>query len=236
MKSIGPCFSACLLLTLSLVGHRLGAQTLSLSPTSMGSISHAYSQLEGGYDQQPLTFGTPSVQLVNYTTIQVSVNAPAGEAWNVSYNGQGLDTAYLYFYIYYNNSFSSPWASVTSGNLQFDFVNGSSASLSNFGYDNYGVPNSGDRFDMNTGYNVVSDFSFTGFTATITFDNSTLAAAALNNFFDSSLSYEYLPSNFQAPDPGALLTLEATPEPSVMAFIGLGGIGIYLMRRRFLHR
>jgi hypothetical protein len=238
MKPLRSCFQVSLLLVLSLLGQRLAAQTLSLSPTSIGSISHFYDPEFGlGDDNQPFTFGTPSVQLVNDNTIQVSVNAPPGEAWNVSYTGQGFGSATLRFELYYDNSFAAPYASVTSSSLQFDFVNGSTASLGSF-FDGSSIPDSGDRFDLSLEYGVVDNFAISGFTATITFDNSTLAAASLNSFGGSYLDYQYQPGSFGAPDPGPQLTLETVPEPSIITFIGLGlgGLGIltWYRRSRFL--
>ena len=187
----------------------------------------------GGDDQQSFTFATPSVQLINYNTIQVSVNAPAGEAWNVSYNGQGFNYASLRYDIYYNNGFGAPFASITSSSLQFNFVNGSVASLGSYS-DGSLVPNGGDRFDMSMSYNVTGDFSFSGFTATIVFDNSTLSAASLSSFDASYLDYQYQPSNFSAPDPGPVLTLQTVPEPSSITFIGFGlsALGVLTLYRR----
>jgi len=234
MKPIRYCAQAALMLILSLPGQRLAAQTLSLSPTSIGSISHFYDPEFGfGDDNQPFTFGTPSVQLVDDNTIQVSVSAPEGEAWNVAYAGQGLNSATLRFELYYDNSFATPYASITSSSLSFDFVNGSTASLGSF-FDGSSIPDSGDRFDLSLEYNVVDDFAVSGFTATIVFDNSTLAAASLNGFGGSYLDYQYQPGSFGAPDPGQLLTLETIPEPSIIAFIGLGlgGLGIVTWYRR----
>jgi hypothetical protein len=238
MKPIPPWVRVVLMLILSLPGQRLAAQTLSLSPTSLGSISHFYDPEFGfGDDNQPFTFGTPSVQLVSDNTIQVDVNAPSGEAWNVSYTGQGFSSPTLRFELYYNNSFAAPYASITSSSLQFDFVNGSTASLGSF-FDGSSLPDSGDRFDLSLEYNVTGNFAISGFTATVTFDNSTLAAASLNGFGGSYLDYQYQPSSFGAPDPGAQLTLQTAPEPSLTAFIGLGlgGLGIltWYRRSRFL--
>ncbi|HUA68580.1 MAG TPA: PEP-CTERM sorting domain-containing protein [Candidatus Saccharimonadales bacterium] len=234
MKPIPSCVQVALALILSLLAQRLAAQTLSLSPTSIGSISHFYDPEFGdGDDNQPFTFGTPSVQLVNDNTIQVSVNAPSGEAWNVSYTGQGFSSATLRFELYYNNGFAAPYASIISSSLQFDFVNGSSASLGSF-FDGSSIPDSGDRFDLSLEYDVVGDFAISGLTASITFDNSTLAAAPLSSFGASYLDYQYQPSSFGAPDPGPQLTLETVPEPSPIAFIalGLGGLGILTWYRR----
>lgn len=232
MKPKLPGLNAVLLLFLVLAAPRLSAQTLDLSPTSIDSLTHSYDSFMGGMDSQSFTFGTPSVDLVNYNTILVSVTAPAGEAWNIAYNGEGLGYAYLNFTLDYNNTFSSPWANVTSGSLQFDYVNGSSASLDNFNNNTYAMPDSGDRFQMMMTYNVVSDFSFTGFTASITCDNSTLATAALTSFFDSTFTYEYEPGDFNAPDPGALLTLQLVPEPSSIALFGVGILAAFALIRR----
>lgn len=222
MKLIQTCSLACLLLTLSLTGHRLGAQTLNLSPTSIGNLSHTfYGAGSGGDDQQTFTFATPSVQLINYNTIKVSVNAPVGKAWNVSFTGQGFSSANLRYEIFYNNGFSSPFASVTSSSLQFDYVNGSAASLGSYS-DVSSIPDQGDRFEVNMSYNVTGDFSFSGFTATVVFDNSTLSAAPLSSFVASYLDYQYQPSNVNAPNPGPVLTLQSVPEPSCLTLIGLG--------------
>ena len=222
-----------LLCVLLLGGQGLAAQTLDLSPTAIGSLSHNYFGMGmGGDDYQAFTFGTPSVELQNYDTIIVSVIAPAGEAWNISYSGQGLGQATLSFSLDYNNSFSQPWAAVTSGSLQFDYITGSSGSVNNFYNNIYAMPDSGDRFDMSLSYDVVGDLSFTGFTASITYNNSTLAAAALTSFNDSTLDYQYQPSDFNAPDSGPLLTLQSVPEPSTVAFIVLGSVGAIVMLRR----
>lgn len=233
MKSKHPCLPVGLLLFCTLTAHRLAAQTLSFSPTSIGSIAHNYvSGMGSGDDSQSFTFGTPSVDLVNYNTILVSVSAPVGEDWNIAYNGEGLSSASLYFTLNYNNSFSQPWASVTSGSLQFTYVNGGAASLNNFNNNTYAMPDSGDRFNLSLGYDVVGDLSFTSFTAAITYDNSTLAAAALTAFYDSSLTYQYQPSNFNAPDPGSLLTLQAVPEPPGLTLVGVGLMGALAWVRR----
>lgn len=237
MKLTRTCFTSGLILSFLMAANHLSAQTLSLSPSSIDSLTHSYPGMGmGGDDQQSFTFGTPSVDLINFNTVQVSVNAPAGEAWNIAYNGEGLSSASLNFNLSYNNSFSTPWATITGGSLQFNYVNGSSASLTSFSNNQYAMPDSGDRFDMSLGYNVVGDLSFTSFTAIMTYDNSTLATAALSAFANSRLDYQYQPSNPSAPDPGALLTLQAVPEPSMMAFIGLSGLGAIMMVRRRLQK
>lgn len=207
------------------------AQTLSLTPTPIGSISHEND--EEYEDAQALTLTSPSVQLINYDTVQVSVSAPAGEAWNVAYTGQGFDFADIRLSVYFGNGFGNPFDSITSGNWQFDYVNGSSASLGGNFVNNSAIPDSADQLFFDLYQNVVSDFSFTGVTATITFDNSTLAANALTSFNYAQLSYEYEPSDFEEPDPGPQLTLQPAPEPSTLALIGLGGLGlIKILRRR----
>jgi PEP-CTERM motif len=229
MKLIPSCVRVVLLLVLSLPGQRLAAQTLSLSPTSMGSVTHNYDSFVGvGDDEQPFTFGTPSVQLVNENTIQVSVNAPPGEVWAVSYTGQGFSSATLRFELYYNNGFAAPYAAITSSSLQLDFVNGSTASLGSF-FDGSSIPDAGDRFDLSLEYDVVDNFAISGFTATVTFDNNALAAASLSSFDASYLDYQYQPSSFGAPDPGPQLTLETVPEPSPIAFVGLGLAGFSIL-------
>ncbi|HLX94143.1 MAG TPA: hypothetical protein VKU37_00200 [Verrucomicrobiae bacterium] len=232
MKLIRSCVRVFWLLSLLLLVQRLAAQTLSLSPTSIGSLTHNYYPFPAdGDDNQPFTFGSPSVQLVSINTIQVSVSAPPGEAWNVFYTGQGFSSATLRFELYYNNGFAAPYASVTSSSLQFDFVSGNSASLGSF-YDGSSIPDSGDRFDLSLEYNVVGNFAISGFTATITFDNSTLAAVPLSSFDAAYLDYQYQPSSFSAPDPGPQLTLEAAPEPSIITFINLGGLAVPMLFRR----
>jgi hypothetical protein len=211
----------------------LVAQTLSLTPTSIGGITHSFlGGPEGGEDDQALTFASPSVQLVNYDTVEVSVAAPAGEAWNVAYTGQGFNSATIRLSVYFGNGFGGPYDSITSGNWQFDFVNGSGSSFSGSLANNSAIPDSADQLFFDLYQNVASDFSFTGVTATITFDNSTLAANALTSFNYAQLSYTYEPSNFSAPDPGQELTLQPTPEPSTLALIGLGGFGFLMASRK----
>lgn len=235
INSIQARFLAGLLLLLAFATWHLAAQTLSLSPTSIGGITHSYFGDEGmGEDAQPFTFGTPAVELADYDTIEVTVSAPEGEVWNISYSGQGLDTASLLFTVAYNNSFSEPWADVTSSSWQLDYASGSSANVDNFNNNAYAVPDSGDRFDLEMAYNVTGDLSFTGFTASITFDNSTLATAALTDFSSSLLDYQYELSDSSAPDPGMLMTLqeEEVPEPPAIAFLGLGLTGMLVWIRR----
>ena len=210
----------------------LMAQTLSLTPTSIGSISHSFDGPDGGEDDQALTFASPSVELVNYDTVQVSVSAPAGEAWNVAYTGQGFDSAYIRLSIYFGEGFGGPYDSITSGDWQFDYVNGSVASLGGNFVNNSAIPDSADQLFFDLYENVASDFSFTGITASMTFDNSTLAANALTSFNYAQLSYTYQPSDFEESDPGQQLTLQSVPEPSTLALIGLCGLGFVKAFRR----
>jgi PEP-CTERM motif len=230
MKMKKLCICVCVLPML-LPCSRLTAQTLSLTPTSVGGITHNNDEFQYE-DDQALTFASPSVQLINYNTVQVTVTAPAGEAWNVAYTGQGFSSADIRLSIYYGEGFGGPYDSITSGDWQFDYVNGNSSSLDGNFVNNSAIPDSADQlfFDLYEG--VTSDFEFTGVTASITFDNSTLAANALTSFNYAQLSYEYEPSDFEAPDPGQELTLQAVPEPSTVALIGLCGVGLLKAFRR----
>jgi hypothetical protein len=228
MKNL--CVGACVLPLLSACSH-LAAQTLSLTPTSIGGITH--NNEEDFYeDDQALTFASPSVQLINFNTVQVNLAAPAGEAWNVAYTGLGFDQATIRLSVFFGEGFGNPFDSILSGNWQFDYANGSSSSLDGNFQNNSGIPDSADQlfFDLYEG--VTSDFEFTGITATITFDNSTLANNALTSFNTARLSYEYESSDFEAPDPGQQLTLQAVPEPSVIALLGLGVVGCLKAFRR----
>lgn len=227
MKKLYVC--ACILLLL-LPCSRLTAQTLSLTPTSIGGITH--NSFEEYEDDQALTFASPSVQLINFNTVQVTVAAPAGQAWNVAYTGQGFDSAYIRLSVYFGNGFGGPFDSILSGNWQFDYVNGSAASLGGNFVNNSDIPDSADQLFFDLYENVASDFEFTGITATMTFDNSTLAANALTSFNYAQLSYTYETSDFEAPDPGAQLTLQPAPEPSTVALIGLSGLGFLKVFRR----
>jgi PEP-CTERM motif len=230
MKMKKLCVCVCVLPML-LPCSRLAAQTLSLAPTSIGGITHNNDEFEYE-DDQALTFASPSVQLMNYNTVQVTVTAPAGEAWNVAYTGQGFSSATIRLSIFFGEGFGNPYDSILSGNWQFDYVNGNSSSLDGNFVNNSGIPDSADQlfFDLYEG--VTSDFEFTGVTADITFDNSTLAANALTSFNTARLSYEYEPSNFEAPDPGQELTVQPAPEPSVMALMGLCAAAFLKVFRR----
>jgi hypothetical protein len=210
-----------------LLAERMPAQTLSLSPTSIApNTTHNYfSGFSGGTDSQAFTFGTPSIRLVDYNTIQISVNAPQGQAWNVAYAGQGFNNASLNFNLAYYVQFPGPYASITADSWTFNYVKGSSASLNNY-FDSTLIPTSGDRLDVQMGYKVVDDLEFTGFTINFTYDNTVLDANSLYDFQYSQLSYQFQPSSFSAPDPGAELTLQPTPEPSTLALGILGGLGV----------
>lgn len=239
MKQIRLHVQSWLLFCLLLTGCRLTAQatTLSLTPVSVDNLLHYYDgAMLGGVDQQFFTFATPSVQLANYNTIQVSVNAPAGEVWNISYDGQGFNSADLTFELCYNSIFNGSLASITSSSLQFNFANGSAASLGSF-LDSSLIPTGGDRFELNMKYSVVGNFSFSSFVASVTFGNSALAYASLSSFYGSYLAYQYQPVNPNSPDPGLVLKLgsiQTVPEPSTIALItlGLGVLGILKLRRR----
>jgi hypothetical protein len=230
MKTKQLCVCACALPML-LPCSNLMAQTLSLAPTSIGGITH--NNDFGSYeDDQALTFASPSVQLINYNTVQVSVAAPAGEAWNVAYTGQGFTSATIRLSIYYGEGFGGPFDSILSGNWQFNYVNGSSASLGSNFSNNSDIPDSADQLFFDLYQDVVGDFSFTGITANMTFDNSTLANAALTSFNYAQISYSYQQSDFEAPDPGQELTLQAAPEPSTLALISLCGFGFLIVSRK----
>lgn len=239
MKQIRLHLQSWLILGVLLAGCRLTAQTatVSLTPISVDSLLHYYDGgMIGGVDQQFFTFATPSVQLVNYNTIQVSVNAPAGEVWSVSYNVQDFSSADLTFELCYSSLINGTLASVTSSSLQFDFVNGGAASLGVY-VDNSKIAESGDRFELNMKYSVVGTFSFSSFIASVTFDNSALAAASLSDFYSSYLAYQYQPVGLNAQDPGLVLTLgsvQAVPEPTFIALIplGLGALRGLMLRRR----
>ncbi|MEI9863172.1 MAG: PEP-CTERM sorting domain-containing protein [Limisphaerales bacterium] len=217
--------------TLLSSGSRLTAQTLSLTPTSVDGITHSFDGIEGGLDSQGLTFAPLSVQLVNFDTIQISVDAPAGQAWNVAYNS-GLQLATFRLSVYYAEGFGGPFDSINSGNWQLTYASGSDASLNGNFVNNSAIPNAGNQliFDLYEG--VTGSFSFTSITASITYDNSTLAADALHSFTGAYLSYQYQLSDFEAPDPGQQLTFVPTPEPLTLALMALGGFGLCLRFRR----
>ena len=221
------CISSALLLS----GGRLTAQTLSLAPTSVDDITHSYGGDEGGLDSQGLTFAPLSVQLVNFDTVQVTVNAPAGEAWNIAYNS-GFESAIFRLTVDYADGFGGPFDSITSGDWQINFVTGDASSFNGNFANNSAIPDAGNQliFDLYEG--VTSSFAFTSITGTITYDNSTLAEDALHSFTGASLSYQYQPSDFAAPDPGQQLTLQAVPEPSTLALVSLAGFGLGIVLRR----
>jgi hypothetical protein len=229
MKNLRLLLSA---VTLSMASPLLMGQTLSISSTSSSDVSHEYDSEEGGFDSIALTFPTPAVQLVNYDTLQITATAPAGQAWNFAYDGQDLNSASLSFILYYNDGFSAPYATLGAADMTFNFVNGTSASsLGNFGNGTL-VPEGGDRFYANVSQAITGNLSFTSFTTTIAFDNTTLATAALDDFSGASLRYEYQPNNSEAPDPGALFTVQPTPEPGTIALAGAGMVGLLALRRR----
>src|SRR5437762_73067 len=101
-----------LCLTFSGAAH---ADTLFLSPSAIApTIQH----LGVGEDNQLFTFPTPAVHLRNYNTVQVSVQAPAGNAWFVD-TDPSFTLQTIAFQLAYNNGFASPYAAINSASLEF---------------------------------------------------------------------------------------------------------------------
>jgi hypothetical protein len=208
------------------------AATLSLSPSSAATnVNHFYHEFSGGRDDVSLTFGTPTIQLRDYDTIQVTYNTPSGTAWRLN-TDPGFMSSSLHFWLYYNTSFGAPYASITNVSWQFHMVEGTASSIgTNSLWNGSSLPNAGDRFYLSLGVPVNEDCAFDSCTLTVGFDNSGMSAASLAPFEGSNIEYDYSMMDFMAPDPGAQMTLESVPEPSAAALLGAAVICWAALRR-----
>jgi hypothetical protein len=215
-------YGAILCLQAALLG-AADAQTLYLFPSVIAPL--------GSQNIQSFTFPTPSIQLKDYDSIQVTVNAPAGYAWLVNIANPDSDhnnPANIVYVLEYANSLSSPWATISSASLDFDFVQGGQGNLSapsSFGL----IPTAGNGFELDQGDTVNGRFAFTGFTMIVNFDNSSLIGAPLQGFISSELRLSY-GSDFV----GSSLTLIGVPEPTTWALGTLGLLVLLFCKRKQL--
>jgi hypothetical protein len=192
------------------------AQTLQFFPSAAApAITHKFAGVTSA-DTEAFTFTNTAVHLSDYNTIQVTVSAPPGLAWHVPASSHGptvQDVPYLSLNLTCltpGQAMAAPFAQITSGSLDLNFVLGGETLLSAPSVSGF-IPASGNSFSIEGTVGVNGNVAFTSLTLTVHFENSLLAPAPLEPASGSMLRFEYY--GFTS-DPGPQLTLIPIPVPT----------------------
>ena len=140
------------------------ADTLVLSPSSLGSLRHVSGDNGTANDLQNLIFPDLAVRLKNYDTLQISVQAPAGQAWFIATDPSFI-THSLTTRLAYNQFLGNPYACIHSVAVDFNLVEGDSSAYNLVSHEEL-IATSGDWFFLSEHVNISGDMAFSGFTVT----------------------------------------------------------------------